>query len=213
MVTEYRIIGDDIVVREYSTVKTLNFKDFIEEYKIKNTHFKTPLLPNNCIRYEEKGSRKRYYILVPRGNYKLTMSNEKSYIVTLPNQIFTFEMEKSDNSKKDIRLYWGFNEEIDLDNRSWNVPALQNIYNNSKICMGEYTPKTDIREYVDEYIERFFTNKFNNDLSSGKFKIPEISKLQETKFVEEKLSSVELAKLWIKDASYRYMPIYIEEME
>ena len=195
---QLEIHDEEIYFNEIEVRKKMPLKSFLKQLVNNNTEFETPTLPNNCIKYKEQNGKKNYYVLIPKGNYKL-LKNNKGYTVTLPNQVFVFSMNINDNNDKKVRLYWNMSNNKSIKGDNYCVPLIENTYDNGNICMGSYKIKEDPIEYIEEYITKYFTNNFNNDLTYNYKKgLINVSKEQE-KMYKKGATEEELIKVWIKE--------------
>jgi hypothetical protein len=190
MPTKQIIIEDGHVkVLGYEVLSSIPLDTFIQRAAINTLPFVTKQLPTNCIKYEKSTKFEKYYILVPEDNYKLSYNGD-IYIVRLPNTVFTFCFTTNKTELiQSVMMFWTESSVVDLDKSNFFVPPLHNIYDDGKICAGGdgvKSPKNQ-SDFIMKYILLFFSNAFNDDLSSGKRRMNKVAEDQRklVPFVED----------------------------
>jgi len=189
--------GDIILVKNV-VEKRIKFEDFVKEVAERNNFWETKQLPVNCVKYERTDKIDRYFIHIPEDNYKFNY-NGSLYVVRFPHTIFIFTFNRDSVSQnKEPYMIWCDDEELDLDSTNFFVPPLHNIYDSGKVCTGtSVSGVIDQRSYVNEYLKNFFTTEFNDDLSTGKRTLKNVSKDQH-EYIKKVTNRHDLVQLWWK---------------
>lgn len=191
------IIKDGTVfMKEYKLTKKIELQELAKNLVSIQKEFETPELPLNTIKYKFNSKTNTYYILIPEDDYNIKYLS-KMYTVRFPNTIFRFKFSSilTETSAREIKMYWTMDEKVDLKNGKFYIPPLANIFTNSSVCSGSYQRGTTQVETVTNFINHFFMNSFNNDMSGGKRRIADVAKDQ-SDLVKTIKNKHDLIKLW-----------------
>lgn len=158
--------------------QTISVEDFVKKVASKKSYFSTKQLPVNCVKYEYTERFERYYIHIREDNYKFNYLG-KLYVVRIPHTLFIFSF-KPDSTRQveQTKILWCDDVKLDVNSSNFFVPPLHNIYDDGNICTGVDVHKDSQDDYINDYLKNFFSTEFNNDLSSGKRTLDNVSKDQ-----------------------------------
>ena len=196
---ELIIENGNVYLKEYTITKKLSMNDLAKQLVSVEQSISTPQLPLNTIKYKTEGVNHYYYILIPEDNYNLQYGTTsiKSYLVRLPNIIIRFKFKKdlSRVGRIETKMYWTMDKEVDLQTSKFYIPPISNVHQSCNICTGTVKIGLTQHENVINYINMFFSNTFNNDISSGKKSIAKVASEQK-KLFPNILDEHDLIKLW-----------------
>ena len=211
MVTnKYDISYEDgsLILKEYKTVRKISLNSLAKKIIAEKKEFITPFLPDNCFLYRQRSNYIEYLLKIPKGTYNIKYSpdrrieNTKTYILTMPLQIFYFRFPNIHTVQPTIKkLLWVYDDKnIDLDAKIFFKPAISNIYNDCNICMGSIPASKTQHEYMNNFLYAYFDNVFNDDLRDGKISIAKIAKEQTTLYKAGDLNYEDnLCNVWRSD--------------
>ena len=195
---EIVIVNNNVHVVKKTIEATIPISEFAGNIVERDMFFETKQLPVNCIKYETRTDIDRYFCCIPEDNYRFNY-NGKLYIVRIPNTILIFTFDKDRISlKKDIMMLWTSDKNLDITSPTFFIPPLHNIYDNGKICAGHSRIQTtNQHDFINQYMVNLFTTEFNDDLSSGKRTMKNVS-ADQYKYKDVIVDHHDIVQLWWK---------------
>lgn len=154
--------------------KTIKLETLIKAFQTTQTKLVSPILPNNCIKYEEKGNTVIVRLLHEQTKFTATCFGKVYEEVIRPTCLMTYKLNKQGETYSIIgtELFGIIDDPLLISNNTqlYGLP-FPNISANGWICWGNNSIAGNFRSLtgLKVYIERLFKAPFNDHVFNTGF--------------------------------------------
>ena len=165
------------IIHHNNIAKTVKLENIIKSFSSVNMGIESPILPNNCIKFKEKGNSTCIILYYEPTTFTAHLSNGSVYEnVSRPGIIMKFDLGKNTVTNQyniqNTNCYGVKDPYIALNDntRLYGLPY-PNISSSGGICWGSNSIGGNFTSLVGlkSYIDRLFTSPFNNHLYNHTF--------------------------------------------
>lgn len=157
------------IIKDGFTCKTIKLEDLVKAFSGIKVAIKSPLLPQNCIRYSENGNIVTVLLFHEQARFNATVFNNNYENCLRPRMIMKYSLLKANDSyiMQNSSCFGVKDQFIALNNNTqlYGLP-FPNINSSGWICWGSNSSGGNFRSLIglSLYIDRLFGTPFNNHL-------------------------------------------------